>query len=242
MNRNQLLIYLFSLIIETVYYQYHPVQHCKIYLNFSPIYKYMNLLNDQISYQNLEQQTEYFKFLNSLKVEEQYFPQIHIYYQLMQREKRIPSRVWRYEEYSPPRRPSSSINRRQRKRELCYYKIQKISQNSQFTKEEDESILQYVKELGPKFVKIATFFPSKSYSMVKNRYYKHLRNKLFERRGSQELNPNNQDTTQQFKNSMIQPSNEKIEELNQLISSINLFPEITEITKSFIGELSKHLL
>ncbi|CAD8114247.1 unnamed protein product [Paramecium sonneborni] len=160
----------------------------------------------------------------------------------MQREKRVPSRVWRYEEYSPPKRSSQSTNRSQRKRELCYYKIHKISQNSSFTKEEDESILQYVKDLGPKFVKIATFFPNKSYSMVKNRYYKHLRNKLFERKESQELNHNNQDITQQFKNSILQPNNEKIEELKQLISSINLFPEITEITKSFIGELQRHLL
>ncbi|CAD8187997.1 unnamed protein product [Paramecium pentaurelia] len=160
----------------------------------------------------------------------------------MQREKRIPQKTWRYEEYSPPRRSSQSTNQNKRKRELSYYKIHKFSQNSQFTKEEDESILQYVKELGPKFVKIATYFPSKSYSMVKNRYYKHLRNKVFERKESQELNPNNQDTTQQLKNIILKPDNQKIEELNQLISSINLFPEITEITKSFIGELQKCLL
>jgi len=44
-----------------------------------------------------------------------------------------------------------------------------------FTAEEDRKIIELVLQMGPKFVKIAPLFPGKTYSMVKNRYYKHLR-------------------------------------------------------------------
>ena len=81
----------------------------------------------------------------------------------------------KFEDYQPfpKKRIQYNINRKQRKSR--HRKIYRLSHNAQFSSEEDERILALVEEMGPKFVKIATFFPNKSYSMVKNRYYKHLR-------------------------------------------------------------------
>ena len=44
-----------------------------------------------------------------------------------------------------------------------------------FSSIEDKRILELVLKIGPKFYKISKSFPGKSVSMVKNRYYKHLR-------------------------------------------------------------------
>ena len=94
--------------------------------------------------------------------------------------------------------------------------IQLKPPNHSFSEEEDQKIMSLVQELGPKFVQIATHFPHKSYSMIKNRYYKHLRDKPF----------------------IPQPLvNDKVKELDELISTINFSPEITQLTQDLIHKL-----
>lgn len=70
-----------------------------------------------------------------------------------------------------------NLNRKIKKKDKHKMHLRKAQGQCQFTPEDDERILRLVAEMGPKFVKIAPFFPNKSYSMVKNRYYKHLREK-----------------------------------------------------------------
>ncbi|CAD8124721.1 unnamed protein product [Paramecium sonneborni] len=133
-----------------------------------------------------------------------------------------------------PKRIQYNINRKQKKKNKQKDQQGKGQSLSQFTQEEDDRILGLVQKLGPKFVKIAPFFPNKSYSMVKNRYYKHLRE-------------NHKDICQIpcdikiEQETMSQKPNEKLDELNQLINSINLSPEIISLTQTFIQHLSKCL-
>ncbi|CAD8127135.1 unnamed protein product [Paramecium sonneborni] len=127
-----------------------------------------------------------------------------------------------------------NINRKQKKKNK--QKDQKGKGHSlfQFTQEEDDRIIKLVQELGPKFVKIAPFFPNKSYSMVKNRYYKHLRDK------HKDLCQKGCDLKIEQETMSYKP-NEKLDELNQLIHSINLSPEIVSLTQTFIQHLQKCL-
>lgn len=55
------------------------------------------------------------------------------------------------------------------------YKKTRIPASESFSPSEDRLILSSVLKLGPKFKVISTYFPSKSLSTVKNRYYKYLR-------------------------------------------------------------------
>lgn len=77
--------------------------------------------------------------------------------------------------------------------------------------------------MGPKFVKIANYFPGKTYSMVKNRYYKHLRDRCL---GILQ-NP-----------SPIEPAFKNVSELDDLMKSINLAPELMTITQNMIRSLA----
>jgi hypothetical protein len=47
--------------------------------------------------------------------------------------------------------------------------------NSTFSPEEDRILVLLVKKLGPKFQKITKYFPGKTMNMLKNRYYKSLK-------------------------------------------------------------------
>ncbi|CAD8046097.1 unnamed protein product [Paramecium sonneborni] len=64
---------------------------------------------------------------------------------------------------------------KKRKRRQSNKQITKIQKTNPFSFQEDKAILLYVLYFGPKFMKIAKFFPTKTISMVKNRYYKCLR-------------------------------------------------------------------
>ncbi|CAD8042844.1 unnamed protein product [Paramecium primaurelia] len=124
-----------------------------------------------------------------------------------------------------------NINRKQKKKNKQKDKQGKNQKLSQFTQEEDDRILRLVQEFGPKFVKIALYFPNKSYCMVKNRYYKHLRDKYKDLGCDIRI----EQETMSYK------PNEKLDELNQLIHSINLSPEIFQLTQNFIQHLQKCL-
>ncbi|CAD8135964.1 unnamed protein product [Paramecium pentaurelia] len=159
----------------------------------------------------------------------------------MQREKRCSS-IKQYGFYANrdymiqtgQKRIQYNINRKQKKKNKQKDKQGKNHSLSQFTQDEDDRILRLVQEFGPKFVKIALYFPNKSYSMVKNRYYKHLRDKY------KDLYQLGCDTRIEQETMSYKP-NEKLDELNQLIHSINLSPEIFSLTQTFIQHLQKCL-
>ncbi|CAK78740.1 unnamed protein product (macronuclear) [Paramecium tetraurelia] len=106
---------------------------------------------------------------------------------------------------------------KKRKRRQSKNQIEKVQQSIPFSPQEDQSILLYVLHFGPKFMKIAKFFPTKTINMVKNRYYKMLRYKwdsvlgesyayLNEDTGSKIENVNQinyRDETQIFRNQKI---------------------------------------
>ncbi|CAD8047091.1 unnamed protein product [Paramecium sonneborni] len=61
-----------------------------------------------------------------------------------------------------------------RKRRSSKKQISKIKGINTFSFQDDKAILLYVLQFGPKFMKIIKFFPTKTISMIKNRYYKFL--------------------------------------------------------------------
>ncbi|CAD8100755.1 unnamed protein product [Paramecium primaurelia] len=139
-----------------------------------------------------------------------------------------------YTNKSVQKRIQYNINRKQKKKNKQKDQQGKSQSFSQFTQEEDDRILKLVHDLGPKFMKIAPFFPNKSYSMVKNRYYKHLRDK------QKDVCKMGCDIKIE-QETMSQKPNEKLNELNQLIHSINLSPEIISLTETFLQHIQKCL-
>ncbi|CAD8210850.1 unnamed protein product [Paramecium octaurelia] len=127
-----------------------------------------------------------------------------------------------------------NINRKQKKKNKQKEQSGKGQSMSQFTKDEDDRVLRLVQELGPKFMKIAPFFPNKSYSMVKNRYYKHLRDK------QQDICKMSCDLKIEQESLSYKP-NEKLDELNKLIHSINLSPELISLTQTFLQHIQNCL-
>ncbi|KAM3142126.1 hypothetical protein pb186bvf_005780 [Paramecium bursaria] len=68
-----------------------------------------------------------------------------------------------------PKRIKYNYSQKKRKPKTSERKCFKFSQD------EDERLLNLVLNTGPKFQKIAKYFPGKTLSMVKNRFYKYLR-------------------------------------------------------------------
>ena len=50
--------------------------------------------------------------------------------------------------------------------------------NNEWTEEEDEKLISYIKIMGLKWVKLTEYFPTRSANNLKNRWYKHLSKKI----------------------------------------------------------------
>ncbi|CAD8102115.1 unnamed protein product [Paramecium primaurelia] len=71
---------------------------------------------------------------------------------------------------------SSALYKYIKEKQRSYLDLNSKAYNSTFTPEEDRILLLLVKKLGPKFQKITKYFPGKTMNMLKNRYYKSLKN------------------------------------------------------------------
>ncbi|CAD8146118.1 unnamed protein product [Paramecium pentaurelia] len=102
-----------------------------------------------------------------------------------------------------------------------------------FTLQEDEKILNLVKEHGPRFQIISKFFLDRSQNAVKNRYYKFLRYNWNLIIGDQQQHSNNS-----FEEDGAQY--EKSEYLPNFFDNMNLYPKITNIMFNFITQVDNH--
>ncbi|CAD8149273.1 unnamed protein product [Paramecium octaurelia] len=71
---------------------------------------------------------------------------------------------------------SSALYKYIKEKQRSYLDSNGKALNSIFYPEEDRILLLLVKKLGPKFSKITKYFPGKTMNMLKNRYYKNLKN------------------------------------------------------------------
>ncbi|CAK64118.1 unnamed protein product (macronuclear) [Paramecium tetraurelia] len=71
---------------------------------------------------------------------------------------------------------SSALYKYIKEKQRSYLDSNGKASNSIFYPEEDRILLLLVKKLGPKFSKITKYFPGKTMNMLKNRYYKNLKN------------------------------------------------------------------
>ncbi|CAD8166887.1 unnamed protein product [Paramecium pentaurelia] len=70
---------------------------------------------------------------------------------------------------------SSALYKYIKEKQRSYLDSKVKASNSFFSPEEDRILLLLVKKLGPKFQKITKYFPGKTMNMLKNRYYKSLK-------------------------------------------------------------------
>ncbi|CAD8164751.1 unnamed protein product [Paramecium pentaurelia] len=70
---------------------------------------------------------------------------------------------------------SSALYKYIKEKQRSYLDSKVKTSNSIFSPEEDRILLLLVKKLGPKFQKITKYFPGKTMNMLKNRYYKSLK-------------------------------------------------------------------
>ncbi|CAD8152272.1 unnamed protein product [Paramecium octaurelia] len=105
----------------------------------------------------------------------------------------------------------------------------RIPASESFTPNEDRLILSSVLKLGPKFKVISTYFPQKSLSTVKNRYYKFLRYRWTQIMGK--------DYDTLYKESLIQSSQGE-----EIIETVQLFPEFKDILKNMISNIKSLIL
>ncbi|CAD8186528.1 unnamed protein product [Paramecium octaurelia] len=109
-------------------------------------------------------------------------------------------------------------------------KIIRIPACEQFTTSEDRLILSSVLKLGPKFKVISTYFPSKSLSTVKNRYYKFLRYRWIQIMGK--------DYDTLYKESQQQSC---IQE-EEIVETVQLFPEVKSILMNLFSNIKSLIL
>ncbi|CAD8177176.1 unnamed protein product [Paramecium octaurelia] len=100
----------------------------------------------------------------------------------------------------------------------------RIPQSETFTLNEDRLILQSVIKLGPKFKVISSYFPQKSLSAVKNRYYKYLRYRWVQIMGKD------------FE-SLLRESQSIIKQDDEIVDTAELFPELKDILKNMITNI-----
>ncbi|CAD8186615.1 unnamed protein product [Paramecium pentaurelia] len=100
----------------------------------------------------------------------------------------------------------------------------RIPQSETFTLNEDRLILSSVIKLGPKFKVISQYFPSKSLSAVKNRYYKYLRYRWIQIMGKD------------FE-SLLKESQQIIRQDDEIVDTAELFPEVKDILKNMITNI-----
>ncbi|CAD8137844.1 unnamed protein product [Paramecium pentaurelia] len=120
-----------------------------------------------------------------------------------------------------------------KKRKKMNKKNLNFEKHTPFTFEEDEKILNLVIEHGPRFQIISKFFLDRSQNAVKNRYYKFLRYNWDLILGS----------NYQHFNYVIEDDiryQEKSEELNNFLESMNLYPEVTNIMRNLITQVDNH--
>ncbi|CAD8093653.1 unnamed protein product [Paramecium sonneborni] len=129
------------------------------------------------------------------------------------------------------------IVKKKMKRKRLYTKAKRVGLRKRteipafesFTPTEDKLILSSVLKLGPKFKVISTFFPQKSLSTVKNRYYKFLRYRWIQIMGK--------DYDTMYKESQTTvPQNEEI------IETVELFPDVKDILMNMISKIKSLIL
>ncbi|CAK87369.1 unnamed protein product (macronuclear) [Paramecium tetraurelia] len=117
-------------------------------------------------------------------------------------------------------------------------KIIRIPACEQFTTSEDKLILSSVLKLGPKFKVISAYFPSKSLSTVKNRYYKFLRYRWIQIMGKQVINLQPRDYDTLYKESQQQSC---IQE-EEIVETVQLFPEVKSILMNLFSNIKSLII
>ncbi|CAD8101097.1 unnamed protein product [Paramecium sonneborni] len=131
----------------------------------------------------------------------------------------------------------NTITKKKMKRKRLYSKAKKVELRKKtripafesFTPSEDRLILQSVLKLGPKFKVISTYFPSKSLSTVKNRYYKFLRYRWTQIMGK------DYDT-------LYKESQSTVIQEEQIIETVQLFPDVKSILMNMISKIKSLVL
>ncbi|CAD8111157.1 unnamed protein product [Paramecium sonneborni] len=100
----------------------------------------------------------------------------------------------------------------------------RIPLSETFTLSEDRLILSSVIKLGPKFKVISSYFPQKTLSTVKNRYYKYLRYRWTQIMGKD------------FE-SLIKENQQIIKQDDEIVETAELFPEVKDILKNMITNI-----
>ncbi|CAD8169101.1 unnamed protein product [Paramecium pentaurelia] len=104
------------------------------------------------------------------------------------------------------------------------YQRRRIPLSETFTLSEDRLILSSVIKLGPKFKVISSYFPMKSLSTVKNRYYKYLRYRWTQIMGKD------------FE-SLVKENQQMIKQDDEIVDTSELFPEVKDILKNMIRNI-----
>ncbi|CAD8075362.1 unnamed protein product [Paramecium sonneborni] len=135
---------------------------------------------------------------------------------------------------------SSAIYKYIREKQESFLNYKPRAQISQFSAEEDRILFLLVKKLGPKFNKITRYFSGKTVNMIKNRYYKSLRNNE-----SQEIPKDLEEELLSNKNESriigrqilkIWPQHKQ---MSSVIEKSPLFPEAKEILHTFLSSFQQ---
>ncbi|CAD8072366.1 unnamed protein product [Paramecium sonneborni] len=135
---------------------------------------------------------------------------------------------------------SSTLYKYIKEKQQSYLSLNKKASKSVFSPEEDRILLLLVKKLGPKFQKITKYFPGKTLNMLKNRYYKNLKNSeafLIPKEIEEELIINNKQKRVMGKKIIkIWPEEQRI---SALIDNSQLFQEAKEKMQCFLQSFTQ---